>query len=123
MRIPDELKKTIFERVFTPAKGMGLFMTREILEITGIIIRETGIFGKGARFEISVPREVTGSSGKVEAGIPVTGKTVIMDLHIPVRNGFNDPSRIGTLHISLRRNLSISSQDTGFETLSTCPGN
>jgi PAS domain S-box-containing protein len=55
--IPDEMKKTIFEREFTPAKGMGLFMVREILEITSISIRETGTYGKGARFEISVPRE------------------------------------------------------------------
>ncbi len=55
--IPDEMKKTIFEREFTPTKGMGLFMAREILEITGITIRETGTYGKGARFEIMVPRD------------------------------------------------------------------
>jgi PAS domain S-box-containing protein len=55
--IPDEMKMTIFEREFTPTKGMGLFMAREILEITGITIRETGSYGNGARFEISVPKD------------------------------------------------------------------
>jgi hypothetical protein len=34
---------------------MGLFLTREILGITGITISETGLYGKGARFEILVP--------------------------------------------------------------------
>jgi len=29
---------------------------RDILETTGIAIRETGEFGKGARFEILVPK-------------------------------------------------------------------
>ena len=35
--------------------GLGLFLVREILSITGIKIRETGVPGKGARFEILVP--------------------------------------------------------------------
>ena len=35
---------------------MGLFLAREILEITGITIRETGMPGRGARFEIVVPK-------------------------------------------------------------------
>ena len=35
---------------------MGLFLAREILSVTGITIRETGEPGKGARFEISVPK-------------------------------------------------------------------
>jgi PAS domain S-box-containing protein len=55
--IPADLKQTIFEREFTPAKGVGLFMAREILEITGISIRETGTWGKGARFEMVIPPE------------------------------------------------------------------
>ncbi len=54
--IPDNLKEKIFHRGFSAQKGMDLFLAREILEITGIAIRETGIFGKGARFEIIVPR-------------------------------------------------------------------
>jgi signal transduction histidine kinase len=35
---------------------MGLFLAREILSITGITIHETGKPGKGARFEITVPK-------------------------------------------------------------------
>jgi signal transduction histidine kinase len=54
--IPDNLKEKIFQRGFGAQKGMGLFLAREILEITGITIRETGTFGNGARFEIAVPR-------------------------------------------------------------------
>ncbi|ABS55760.1 multi-sensor signal transduction histidine kinase [Methanoregula boonei 6A8] len=53
--IPPEEKKKVFERGIGKNTGMGLFLTREILLITGITIRETGILGKGARFEILIP--------------------------------------------------------------------
>ena len=53
--IPPEDKTRIFERSFGKNTGLGLFLSREILSITGISIRETGIPGKGARFEITVP--------------------------------------------------------------------
>jgi signal transduction histidine kinase len=53
--IPAEEKERIFERGMGKNTGLGLYLAREILAITGITIRETGIFGKGARFEISVP--------------------------------------------------------------------
>jgi signal transduction histidine kinase len=36
-------------------KGMGLYFVSEILAITGIRIRENGVFGQGARFELIVP--------------------------------------------------------------------
>jgi PAS domain S-box-containing protein len=51
---PDE-KEMIFRRGFGKGSGLGLFLTREILSITGMQIRETGTCGIGARFEISVP--------------------------------------------------------------------
>lgn len=35
--------------------GLGLFLSREILSITGITLTEAGDPGKGARFEITVP--------------------------------------------------------------------
>jgi signal transduction histidine kinase len=54
--IADEDKEQIFERGFGKNTGMGLFLVREILAITGITIRETGKAGTGARFEIAVPR-------------------------------------------------------------------
>jgi PAS domain S-box-containing protein len=52
--IPAEHKEAIFERRFFKHTGFGLFLSRTILGITGMTIRETGVVGKGARFEISV---------------------------------------------------------------------
>lgn len=56
--VPEALKERIFDRGFGNQKGMELFLVREILGITGITIRETGIPGKGARFELWVPKGV-----------------------------------------------------------------
>lgn len=55
--IPAELKSRIFDQAFGRHTGYGLFLSREILGITGMTIAETGEDGAGARFEISVPRE------------------------------------------------------------------
>jgi signal transduction histidine kinase len=52
--IPDEDKQHIFTKGFGRDSGLGLFLIREILSITGISIKETGVSGKGARFEITV---------------------------------------------------------------------
>jgi len=54
--IPLAEKEKIFERGLGKNTGFGLFLTREILSITGITITETGEPGKGARFEIVVPK-------------------------------------------------------------------
>ncbi len=48
-------KDKIFRKGVGKNTGLGLFLIREILEITGITIRETGEPGVGARFEIRVP--------------------------------------------------------------------
>ncbi len=53
--VPEELKERIFDKSFGKNTGFGLFLTREILAITGITITETGVYGEGARFEIRVP--------------------------------------------------------------------
>jgi PAS domain S-box-containing protein len=53
--VPDEDKEKIFLREFGKHTGFGLFLSREILSITGFSIRETGIHGNGARFEIYIP--------------------------------------------------------------------
>jgi PAS domain S-box-containing protein len=61
--IPDDRKEEIFLKG-TGARGeVGLFLAREILGITGITIKETGTFGKGARFEMLVPRGMYRFSG------------------------------------------------------------
>jgi PAS domain S-box-containing protein len=50
-------KEKIFSRGYGKHTGMGLFLVREILAITNITIRETGISGHGARFEMLIPKE------------------------------------------------------------------
>jgi signal transduction histidine kinase len=54
--ISAEDKKLLFTRGFGKNTGLGLFLSREILAITGISITENGTPGKGARFEITVPK-------------------------------------------------------------------
>jgi PAS domain S-box-containing protein len=53
--IAAEDKKRLFTRGFGKHTGLGLFLSREILSITGITISENGTPGNGARFEIVVP--------------------------------------------------------------------
>jgi len=52
-----EHKEAIFRREYFKNTGFGLFLSREILGITGLSIRECGEPGHGARFEITVPRD------------------------------------------------------------------
>lgn len=54
--IPGDQKERIFERGVGNGTGLGLFLVREILGITGMTIRETGEPGNGARFEIRIPK-------------------------------------------------------------------
>ena len=53
--IPDPEKKMIFEWGHKNRMGHGLHFVSELLTITGMSIKETGVFGKGARFEVFVP--------------------------------------------------------------------
>jgi len=55
--IPADHKEDIFNQKYFQHTGYGLFLTKTILNITGISIRESGEPGKGARFEILVPKE------------------------------------------------------------------
>jgi signal transduction histidine kinase len=54
--ITAEDKKRLFTRGFGKNTGLGLFLSREILAITGITITENGTPGRGARFEMTVPK-------------------------------------------------------------------
>jgi PAS domain S-box-containing protein len=58
MGVSGDMKKYLFVRGFGKHTGFGLYLIREILDITGITIRETGEPGKGARFEILVPKGI-----------------------------------------------------------------
>lgn len=62
--VSADMKDKIFDRRFEEKKGMGLFLCREILSITGISICETGEPGMGARFEIFVPEGTYRITGK-----------------------------------------------------------
>ncbi len=53
--IPDNEKEQIFLRGYGKNTGLGLFLIREILAITGITIVENGTYGKGVRFEMQIP--------------------------------------------------------------------
>jgi signal transduction histidine kinase len=52
--IPAAGKEEIFAYGIGSGGGLGLFLVREILSITGMTIRETGTPGEGARFVIHV---------------------------------------------------------------------
>jgi len=78
--VPEDMKELIFEKSVGNNTGLGLFLVRGILSITGMEIKETGKEGEGARFEITVPagnwREVspdlktgTGITTGITAGI------------------------------------------------------
>ncbi|HZK29637.1 MAG TPA: PAS domain S-box protein [Methanoregula sp.] len=56
--IPVDDKEQIFRKGFGKHTGLGLFLTREILSITGITIRENGEPGKGVQFEIVIPHDM-----------------------------------------------------------------
>lgn len=54
--IPPEDKPHLFQKGFGKNTGLGLFLSQEILAITGLTIRESGEPGKGARFAITLPK-------------------------------------------------------------------
>lgn len=56
--VPVDEKEKIFSYAYGKNTGLGLFLSREILGITGITIRETGNPGVGARFEILCPPDM-----------------------------------------------------------------
>jgi len=64
--IPPAEKENIFNRKYYRHTGLGLFLSREILGMTGIGIHESGEEGKGARFGISVPKGAFRFSDKLE---------------------------------------------------------
>lgn len=54
--VSEDLKEKIFERGYGKNTGYGLFLSREILSLSGITITERGRYGAGCRFDIDVPR-------------------------------------------------------------------
>jgi len=54
--IPGPLKNRIFEQGFGKNTGLGLFLARDILAACDCAIHECGLPGKGACFQITVPK-------------------------------------------------------------------
>jgi len=54
--IPLEEKPKIFDRIAGGKGKFGLFFVREFLTLSGMTITETGTPGRGARFEIAIPK-------------------------------------------------------------------
>jgi len=54
--VSEEMKERIFNRGVGKNTGFGLFLAREILNISDITIKETGAEGVGARFELTFPK-------------------------------------------------------------------
>ena len=48
-------KVQIFDKGVGKNPGFGLFLSKEILSVTGLSIKECGVYGNGARFEIFIP--------------------------------------------------------------------
>jgi len=53
--ISADMKEKLFTQGSGKDHGYGLFLSREILDITGITITEAGALGRGARFVITTP--------------------------------------------------------------------
>lgn len=80
--IPPEEKESIFAKGYGRHSGLGLFLVREILSITGLSICENGEYGRGTRFEIFIPAgnyRISGAPGRAVQDTPLT----VADLHAP----------------------------------------
>jgi len=97
--VPDEKKESIFQYDSGQHAGLGLFICRQILSVTGMNISETGKIGKGARFVIRIPEgnwriEGTGEDAPPfplpTGGTPVAGTAVsareLISAEFPIAN-------------------------------------
>lgn len=56
--VPEPMKSRIFERGVGTGTGWGLFFAKEVLGLTGMDIKESGTYGIGAEFIITVPEGI-----------------------------------------------------------------
>jgi len=56
--IPEGDKLRIFAQGFGRHTGLGMFFARQIIELMGGTIKENGIPGEGARFEIRLSEDI-----------------------------------------------------------------
>jgi PAS domain S-box-containing protein len=69
--IPTERKQAIFEYDAGGHAGMGLFICRQIVAVTGMTLSENGTEGNGARFVIHIPGEGYRIEGSRENAPPL----------------------------------------------------
>ncbi|MHB8163652.1 MAG: ATP-binding protein [Methanoregula sp.] len=74
--IPTDKKQQIFEYDAGGHAGIGLFICRQIVEVTEMTIRETGIEGRGAQFVIHVPPGGYRIEGTSEEAPPLPASSV-----------------------------------------------
>ena len=60
--VPPEKKERIFDRGYGANTGLGLYLSREMLGITGISITECGTYGTGAVFRLVIPKNLVRQS-------------------------------------------------------------
>jgi GNAT superfamily N-acetyltransferase len=89
--IPAVKKHQIFEYDSGIHAGIGLFICRQIVEVSGMTIVETGEEGRGVRFEIHIPAGVYRIEGSGE-GIPPAAL-------IPWKSGNNCMNDINGIHV------------------------
>ena len=56
--IPDAKKQDLFAKNFGKTEGFEMFFAHDALEISGMGIIESGVPGKGVRFEITIPSDL-----------------------------------------------------------------
>jgi signal transduction histidine kinase len=56
--IPQDMRDKLFRRGQGRNTGFGLFLSKEILDLTRISISETGDPGRGALFQLKVPKGI-----------------------------------------------------------------
>lgn len=86
--IPTSKKQQIFEYDSGGHHGIGLFICRQIVGVSGMTILETGEEGRGATFEIHIPAAGYRIDGPVPPGSTslVTGNNFMNDMNgIPVK--------------------------------------
>jgi PAS domain S-box-containing protein len=55
--IPETMKSNLFTKGYGQGSGLGLYLVKKTLEVYGWEIKETGLEGKNARFEITIPQK------------------------------------------------------------------
>ncbi len=65
--IPEEIKKNLFKEGFGKGTGYGLYLIKRICEAYGWMIQETGKYGQGVQFTMTIPKN--SKEGKINYDI------------------------------------------------------